>query len=498
MFTDGPKSDQLPAAGAADRLRRGRYLPEYSSCAFSQEPLAPYRPDKVRAPAEPQRPAHVTGKARSPAEVVAPKTPRSTGKARCLSSSMDHRGSGASEAIQMDLRSEPLGHSPSRRLRTGCDPVRKEDAFSLGWHRSSLTTLTKPRARRDNDESFSIGWHRSSNVQAPSPSPRRQTPDGFTIGWVPPPQFPEAAMRQNSLPADAFSQFVETAPPPIEAPMRVAPGEMTPDPAPLRSPEGPAIALTRSSSAVGFAGAHSRPSHSARRGGPTRGSDRYQRPASTGITVRNDVIYSSQADVEAMRRNRPLGQQIGLSATSSVPSIRTPMTPCADVSSPHSGRPFGAGCHSARCINAQDCARFEGGEDFPRSPAEAWKFHAGSAQGTPPKLSARQVKLALNKSAVFPNQGVYQHTDEPIAWQVSELRLENLPADVNEKSLMRACQSYGHHVVKVKAGYDLMKLQGTGWANIRLRTSSTRPHSTADLMNYFEKHDGAVVTQGDI
>lgn len=132
-----------------------------------------------------------------------------------------------------------------------------------------------------------------------------------------------------------------------------------------------------------------------------------------------------------------------------------------------------------------------------RSPIEAWQSQApSSARGAPLEpwqLSAKEVRQKLNRSSVLQDQGVYARAEKEQSWKVSELRLESLPDNTDERSLSRICNAFGHQVVRVNTGWDPIKCTiREGKAEVLLR-SGANSGNTADLTTFLEKNLGCKV-----
>jgi len=98
----------------------------------------------------------------------------------------------------------------------------------------------------------------------------------------------------------------------------------------------------------------------------------------------------------------------------------------------------------------------------------------------------------LNCSEMLAERGVYRSAAERQSWEVSKLRIKNLPGEATDESLKRVCKAFGHQVVEARTERDVVKDRCVGEGHVVLRycPSST---NTTELVSFLEDRAGCNV-----
>jgi hypothetical protein len=109
------------------------------------------------------------------------------------------------------------------------------------------------------------------------------------------------------------------------------------------------------------------------------------------------------------------------------------------------------------------------------------------------QINTREVREKMNRSSILQDAGVYERAEKEKMWKVSEMRLEKLPENTDERSLAQICRSFGHQVVRVTSGWDPIKCTvREGKADILLRDGASS-QSTKELKKFLEGNLGCKV-----
>lgn len=136
---------------------------------------------------------------------------------------------------------------------------------------------------------------------------------------------------------------------------------------------------------------------------------------------------------------------------------------------------------------------------FPCSPEGCWQQQASHGadvdRSSKLSMSTREVRDMLNRSHMLSEQGVYKSAAERQSAEVSQLHINNLPAEATNESLARVCRAFGHQVVDVRTERNAAKNCCVGKAKVLLR-SSPASASTPELVRFLEGRAGCSVRQG--
>jgi len=207
--------------------------------------------------------------------------------------------------------------------------------------------------------------------------------------------------------------------------------------------------------------------------------------------MQQDGSWGASLDRPGVVNTSSSGQRRG--RTSSVPGLSS------------AARPFGAGGDRSPSspvswmghnTPASPSGRRSQSRSVPRSPEAHWQQQPGTDASSKTLPSSQEVRDVLNRSAALSERGVYQQAVERQTWEVSQLRINNLPADATSGSLARLCRAFGHQVVDVQTERNLARNCCAGKAKVLLR-SSPATASTPELVRFLENRAGCSVKRSD-